>query len=508
MTESSAPSQQTIDDVLIIGAGPAGLTAAYQLTKKSRLKIRVLEAHPTHVGGIARTESHKGFLFDIGGHRFFSKSQEIEELWREIMPQDFLLRPRISRIYYQHKFYSYPLRAWQALCNLGLIESTLCMISYVEARLRPIKPARSFSDWVTNKFGARLFRIFFKTYTEKIWGMNCDEISADWAAQRIKGLNLSRAVWAGLRKSLGQKPAGRDGKIIKTLIDNFHYPRRGPGMMWETAAAKIRAKGGTIEMGLKAVSFTWDNAQNLWLVTAESKDGARRQFRAKQVISSAPLRDAVTAITPVPETARQARNLKYRDFLTVAVMLDRPAGFNDNWIYVHDAGVRVGRIQNFAAWSPDMVPDTNKSCLGLEYFCFEGDGLWSMEDHDLIELAKSELEQLGLARREHIVDGCVVRQPKAYPVYDDAYRDIIASVREEFARRYPTFHLVGRNGMHKYDNQDHAMMTALLTVENILGHRPKYDIWSVNEDAEYHEEKATYGEARGGLRDTPERKRT
>jgi len=317
-------------------------------------------------------------------------------------------------------------------------------------------------------------------------------------------------VWAGLRKSLGQKPVARDGTIIKTLIERFLYPRRGPGMMWEIAADKIRAQGGTIEMGVKALSFAWDAAQNIWTVTAEDVHKNRRMFRARQIISSAPMRDVVTSVTPVPKSAALAKNLKYRDFITVAVMLDAPPAFNDNWIYVHDASARVGRIQNFAAWSPDMVP-AGKACLGLEYFCFEGDGLWNMADAQLIELARNELVALDLGDRNHMIDGCVVRQPKAYPVYDDAYRDIVNAVREEFTRDYPTLHFAGRNGMHKYDNQDHAMMTAMLTVENILGHRPKYDVWSVNEDAEYHEEQATPGDdattSRGGLRAVPERKR-
>ena len=478
----------TPDDVLIIGAGPAGLTAAYLLSGKGKLKIRILEADPLHVGGISRTESYKGFLFDIGGHRFFTKSKAVEDLWREIMPHDFIMRSRISRIYYQHKFYSYPLRAVEALRNLGVVESTLCMTSYIWSRLLPIKPARSFADWVSNKFGARLFRIFFKTYTEKIWGMSCDEISADWAAQRIKGLNLSRAVWAGLRRSLGQKPVSKDGKVIKTLIETFHYPRRGPGMMWETAAAKIRAQGGIIGMGLKAVSFSWDDIQKLWTVTAEDRDKNRHTFRARHVVSSAPMRDVVTAVQPEAKTAAMAQQLRYRDFLTVAVMLDEPPSFTDNWIYVHDPDVKVGRIQNFASWSPDMVPDSKKGCLGLEYFCFENDGLWNMKDDELVDLACRELEALGLAQRRHIFDGCVVRQPKAYPVYDDVYKEAVAAIREEFTRRFPTLHFVGRNGMHKYDNQDHAMMTAMLTAENILAGCRKYDIWLVNEDAEYHEE--------------------
>ncbi|NOS87646.1 MAG: NAD(P)/FAD-dependent oxidoreductase [Methylococcaceae bacterium] len=476
-------------DVLVIGGGPAGLTAAYLLTKNSSKSVVVLEADPQHVGGISRTEQHQGYLFDIGGHRFFSKSQEVEALWREILPDDFLDRPRTSRILYRGLFYSYPLRAFEALKNLGIFESARCVLSYAWRRMYPVNPPRSFHDWVANQFGERLFSIFFKTYTEKVWGMSCDDISADWAAQRIKGLNLVTAVVSALRKSLGwQRPGKAGDKVVKTLIESFRYPRRGPGMMWDAAAQKTRAQGGAIHMGMKVVALSWDANTALWSVSATTPTGEHQTFVARQVISSAAMRDIVTACTPRPECADLAAKLKYRDFITVAVMLNTAPSFNDNWIYIHDPNVKVGRVQNFSSWSPEMVPAADKACLGLEYFCFEHDALWDSADADLIELAVSELATLHLAQREQVIGAKVIRQMKAYPVYDADYKSIVETIRLEFQQRFPTLHFVGRNGMHKYNNQDHAMMTAMLTVENILAGHARFNIWDVNEDAEYHEE--------------------
>ena len=473
-------------DVFVIGAGPAGLTAAYLLTKAG-VPTRVIEADAKYVGGISRTVDYKGFLFDIGGHRFFSKSKEVVDLWRELLPDDFIERPRLSRIYYSGKHYAYPLKAFEALRNLGVIESAMCVLSYAYRRAVPNADPKSFRQWVSNQFGDRLFSIFFKTYTEKVWGMSCDDISADWAAQRIKGLSLRSAIIDGVRRSLGQGKAAKAGEpVIKTLIESFDYPRRGPGMMWEAAAEKVKAQGGEILMGHRLGRMSWDAKKGLWTIAVEGPDGAR-MFTARHVISSAPIRELMDSITPRPASAADADALRYRDFITVALVVDKPDLFPDNWIYIHDPNVRVGRVQNFRSWSPEMVPDEKLSCLGLEYFCFEGDGLWTMPDDELIALAKRELAQIGLAREDEVRDGCVVRQKKAYPVYDDAYRTHVEAVREDIAANYPTLHLVGRNGMHKYNNQDHAMMTAMLTVRNILAGEALYDVWGVNEDAEYHE---------------------
>ncbi len=475
--------------VAIIGAGPAGLTAAYLLTRAG-VAVTVLERDPRYVGGISRTVEYNGFRFDIGGHRFFSKSREVEDLWTELLGDDLLQRPRSSRIYYGGKFYAYPLKAGEALRNLGILESARCVASYAKARLFPVKNPRTFEDWVSNQFGRRLFGIFFKTYTEKVWGMSCREISADWAAQRIKGLSLSSAIMAALLPKRKKQPADRS-QTIKTLIDSFRYPRKGPGMMWEAAADRTRAQGGTIRMGAQVTALE-KLPSGRWRVGFRP-DGdppaATEWIEADHVISSAPMRELAAAISPPlpPAVLAAAGKLRYRDFLTVALIVRPTNRFDDNWIYIHEPGVQVGRVQNFASWSPEMVPDPNLACYGLEYFCFEGDGLWSSSDADLVKLASRELESLGLVAAGDVLDGHVVRQPKAYPVYDDDYARHVDTIRRELDARHAGLHLVGRNGMHKYNNQDHAMMTAMLTVKNILAGRQLYDVWRVNQDAEYHE---------------------
>ncbi len=472
-------------DVFVIGAGPAGLTAAYCLTKETPSVI-VIEKDPVYVGGISRTVRHGDYLFDVGGHRFFSKAKEVVDLWHEILPNDFITRPRLSRIYYGGKFYSYPLSAFEALRNLGIFTSAICMLSYAYAKVFPVASPRSFHDWVRNQFGERLFQIFFKTYTEKVWGMSCDEISADWAAQRIKGLSLRVAVINALQRSFRRKPPAAGPAAVKTLIETFQYPRRGPGMMWEAAAAKVKERGGRILMGRELAGLSYSSTDKLWHIEVSTSDGKRESYTARNVISSAPVRELVQKISPKPISLLNARELRYRDFLTVALMIDKPETFADNWVYIHDPSVKVGRVQNFGSWSPEMSPP-GTSCLGLEYFCFEGDGLWTMSDEELIALAKREIAKVGLASPAEVTGGCVVRQPKAYPVYDDAYRDHMAMIRLDLEQSYPTLHLVGRNGMHKYNNQDHAMMTAMMTARNILAGKRVYDIWQINEDAEYHE---------------------
>ena len=468
---------------VVIGAGPAGLTAAY-LSARRGWPVVVLEADERYVGGLSRTVEHQGYRFDIGGHRFFSKSEAIEKLWTEILPDDMLVRPRSSSIYYRGRFFSYPLRAMEALVRLGPVEAARCMASYASARLFPVREPRSFEDWVTNQFGRRLYAIFFKTYTEKVWGTDCREISADWAAQRIKNLSLGAAVRNALLPQ-----SRRSGKQIKSLIESFRYPRLGPGMLWEECARKTQQLGGRLCMGRRVVGLAFDEPSRTWRVRHEGAAGDVAELTAENVISSAPLREVALSLSPAlgEEARRAAAGLRYRDFLTVMLILPDRGAVKDNWIYVHDPDVKVGRIQNFKSWSPDMVPDPTMASYGLEYFCFEGDGLWESADADLIALASEELVRLRLAERADIVDGSVVRQKKAYPVYDDAYAANVEAVRAEIESRYPNLHLVGRNGMHKYNNQDHAMMTALLTVENILEGRAHYDTWLVNQDAEYHE---------------------
>ena len=450
--------------IAIIGAGPAGLTAAY-LLGKAKQDVVVFEKDPHYVGGISRTETYKGYSFDIGGHRFFSKSKEVEDFWTEILSDEMLERPRSSRIYYNHKFFAYPLAAFEALRKLGIIQSTLCVLSYMQAKISPVKNPNNFEDWVVNQFGRRLFNIFFKTYTEKVWGIPCNEISADWAAQRIKGLSLSSAIWNALFKP-SAKDSDKD-KIIKTLIDSFRYPKKGPGMMWERCVEKSEALGVKVEMntGINEIHL----ADGKWSVKTSNGDSLGG---FDYVLSSAPMRELVASTYPrFPEKAFKAsQDLKYRDFITVVLICKDEDAFTDNWIYIHDPNVKVGRIQNFKSWSPYMVPDQSMACYGLEYFCFEGDGMWTSSNENLIDLAKKEIEEIGLTKQSAVVDGYVVRQPKAYPL-----------------KGYPGLYLVGRNGMHKYNNQDHSMMTAMLAAKNIIAGNELYDLWNVNEDAEYHE---------------------
>jgi protoporphyrinogen oxidase len=463
----------------IIGAGPAGLTAAYLLAKAGK-QVTVFESDPKYVGGISRTESYKGYLFDIGGHRFFSKSKEVEDFWTEILSDDMLDRPRSSRIYYNRQFFSYPLVATEALTKLGIIESALCVMSYLKAKAFPVKDPVNFEDWVINHFGKRLFNIFFKTYTEKVWGIPCKEISADWAAQRIKGLSLSSAIKNALFKP---KQSGNKDKLIKTLIDTFRYPKYGPGMMWDVCAEKCRTMGVEILMNEAVTGIS--KAGEEWSV----KTGNQKSYDGfDYVLSSTAMAQLVPFISPaLPAPALEAaKQLKYRDFITVVLILKDQDRFSDNWIYIHDPNVKVGRVQNFKSWSPYMVPDPSMACYGLEYFCFEGDGMWTSSDEKLIELGKKEIEQIGLAKAAEITDGYVVRQKKAYPVYDHFYAAHIETIKTGL-QTYKGLYLMGRNGMHKYNNQDHSMMTAMLAAKNIISGKELFDLWNVNQDAEYHE---------------------
>ncbi|MFC1720375.1 NAD(P)/FAD-dependent oxidoreductase [Pseudomonadota bacterium] len=470
--------------VLCIGAGPAGLTAAHRLSQ-SGVQVTVLERDPVYVGGISRTEHYKEFRFDVGGHRFFSRSKEIEALWDQILGDQLIKRPRKSRILYRGKLFDYPLRALDALSKLGLLESTRCMMSYFKARLFPIHDPQTFEDWVTNQFGHRLYNIFFKTYTEKVWGMKCQEISADWAAQRIKGLSLGTAVW----KALVPGWLRRKNDTPKTLIEFFRYPRLGPGQMWEAAAEQILEADGKVLMGMNVQCLVHHPESGKWTVTALDPEGESHEFEADHVVSSVALKELAEFLQPRPPDAvmTAARALRYRDFLTVALIVRDVDCFDDNWIYIHDSSVKVGRIQNFKSWSPHMVPDPELNCLGLEYFCFKGDGTWNSKDEDLIRLADEELIHLGLVSPGHVIDGKVIRQAAAYPVYDEDYEERVALFHSWLERHMPGLHLVGRNGMHKYNNQDHAMMTALLTAENIMAGEKLWDVWRVNQDADYHE---------------------
>ncbi|MFA5507070.1 MAG: NAD(P)/FAD-dependent oxidoreductase [Vulcanimicrobiota bacterium] len=461
--------------VVVIGAGPAGLTAAYELLE-NKVTSTILEADPEKVGGISRTAEYRGYRFDIGGHRFFSKNKDIENLWSEWLEDEMISVPRMSRILYNGKFFDYPLKAMNAFLNLGPVETVRCVLSYLWSQLAPRKSERSFEDWVVNRFGHRLFSIFFKTYTEKVWGMPCHEISADWAAQRIKNLNL----WKAAINALG---LGRRDQSIKTLIDEFRYPRLGPGMMWERLSENLLQGGCTLRMGHPVTHISREQGRAI----AVEANGAR--FEADHFISTMPLRNLIEGLEPAAPAhiLDAARGLKYRDYLTVVLVLAVDELFPDNWIYIHDPSVKVGRIQNYKNWSRAMVPEDGYTCLGLEYFCDVGDDLWELSESELIELGLREIVQLGLAVPDQMRDGTVVRMPKAYPVYDDEYQQRVDLLREFLETEVPNVHPVGRNGMHRYNNQDHAMLTGILAARNILGQGP-FDPWLVNADAEYLEE--------------------
>jgi protoporphyrinogen oxidase len=473
--------------VVIVGAGPAGLTAAYELAKRDAT-CTVFEMGAS-VGGLSRTVEREGWRFDIGGHRFFTKVPEVEALWREILgPDDFLLRRRLSRIYYDGTYYDYPIRLGNVLSGLGPIESLRCALSFCWVRVHPPKDLDTFEGWTARAFGWRLYRKFFKTYTEKIWGMPATAIKADWAAQRIKSLTLGTAVRNALFPD-------RFSKKVTSLIDEFNYPRLGPGMMWERARELVEAQGSKVLVGTRLESIRRGAARATEAVTssvssleeAPEGSGATTVWPFDHLISSMPLSELIEAMDPpAPEKVRQAAaGLSYRDFLTVALILPAERGFPDNWIYVHSDQVRVGRVQNFGSWSPDLVK-AGRTCLGLEYFVFEGDELWSMTDEDLVALAGQELVGLGLVQRGDVERGYVVRVAKAYPVYDEGYGAKVRTIRDWLDAELPNVHPIGRNGMHRYNNQDHSMLTAMLTVETLYGE--PYNTWEVNVEADYHEQ--------------------
>jgi protoporphyrinogen oxidase len=477
--------------VVVIGAGPAGLTAAYQLVKAGVTPV-VLEADDV-VGGISRTVERDGWRFDIGGHRFFTKVPEVEALWHEILDDgSFLLRPRMSRIFYRGRLFDYPLKAGNALRGLGVVEAVRCVLSYLWARVRPPKDQTNFEGWVTARFGRRLYGIFFKTYTEKVWGVPATEIQADWAAQRIKNLSLLTAVWRAVVPSRGSR------KDVTSLIEEFQYPKHGPGMMWERCRDLVVRGGGEVRMRTSVVGIEHSGGRAVAVVC--ERDGVRERIECDHVVSSMPIGLLLRAMKPLPadDVVHAASRLRHRDFLTVALVVPESASFPDNWIYVHEPHVRLGRVQNFRSWSPFMVKP-GYTCLGLEYFVNEGDDLWSLADDALVKLATDEIETLGLVAPGTVSAGYVVRMPKAYPVYDEEYVANVAVLRSWLAAMAPNVHPVGRNGMHRYNNSDHSMLTAMLAVENILtgaGH----DLWAVNVEEEYHEEARP---AAGTGRDAP-----
>jgi protoporphyrinogen oxidase len=471
MNEIARPEMREKPTV-ILGAGPAGLTAGYLLAKEG-LPVIVLEAE-NQVGGIAKTAVRDGYRFDLGGHRFFTKVKEVDDLWHEIMREEFLKRPRMSRIYWNKKFLDYPLRGPDVIKKLGPVDLTKALLSYLWARLKPKGREDTFEQWVTNRFGRWLFNQFFKSYTEKLWGVSTSEIRADWAAQRIKGLSFFSAAKSAF--------FGNRGNKIKSLISEFHYPRYGPGQMWETMTDDIRKLGGQVLLEHKVTRLDFEGDRCVRVHVGE------RVFEPSAVVSSLPLRNMVGIAHPHPrpEVVAAAGGMRYRDFLTVAVVLNGDDIFPDNWIYIHEPEVDVGRIQNFRSWSPWMVPDATKACVGLEYFCFAGDDLWNTDDDKLVAKGMRELEQLGLARREQLEFGFVERVPKAYPIYDAEYAERVLTIRS-WLDGLDNFVQVGRNGLHRYNNSDHSMLTAMRAVDNFVK-GTDYDIWAVNAESVYHEE--------------------
>jgi protoporphyrinogen oxidase len=469
---SSKPRDRGEKPTVILGAGPAGLTAGYLLAKRG-LPAIVLEAED-QVGGLAKTEVRDGYRFDLGGHRFFTKAKEVDALWHEIMREEFLKRPRMSRIYWNGKFLDYPLRGPDVIKKLGPVELTRAFLSYLWAALKPKSREETFEQWVSNRFGKRLFNLFFKSYTEKVWGVPTSEIRAEWAAQRIKGLSFFSAAKSAFFGNRGDK--------VKSLISEFHYPRFGPGQMWETMTDDIQRLGGRVVLDAPVTKLRVEEGR----VTVVEAGGST--YEPAHVISSLPLRTTVGIADPHPrpEVVAAAKGLRYRDFLTVSLVLDGEDLFPDNWIYIHEPGVEVGRIQNYRSWSPWMVPDPNKACVGLEYFCFAGDHLWEMDDDKLIELGMRELEQLGLATRDKLQFGFVVRVPKAYPMYDAEYAERVSTIRS-WLDGIENLQQVGRNGLHRYNNSDHSMLTAMRAVDNLVK-GTDHDLWAVNAESAYHEE--------------------
>ena len=460
--------------VIIIGAGPAGLTAAWEFNKHN-IKTKILEGDKES-GGISRTVDRNGWKFDIGGHRFFTKVDEVYEIWDEMLDkEDFIMRPRMSRIYYNGKFFDYPLKASNALFNLGIVEAIRCVFSYIYIRIFPLKNIDNFETWVASRFGWRLYNIFFKTYTEKVWGVPANTIGADWASQRIKNLSLGKAIMNALLPK-------RNSEIITTLIDEFKYPKLGPGMMWDSASSRLINNGHEIIFNSRVEKIK--KLETGYEVTTTNGD----VFLCDALFSSMPLAHLPSTIDPKPSTEviRAGEDLKFRDFLTVALVVDEKFAFPDNWVYIHEPHVKVGRVQNYGSWSPYLVKD-GKTCLGLEYFVTKNDELWDSTDEELINLAISELEELKLIEKNSTNEGYVVRMPKAYPVYDLNYKENIDKIKNWLLKYHPNLYPMGRNGMHRYNNQDHSMMTAVKSVRNFVLDE-KNNIWGINVDDGYHEE--------------------
>lgn len=465
--------------VIIIGAGPAGLTSALLLAKEGH-RVIVYESDNEYVGGLSRTVTHNGYRFDIGGHRFFTKEKIVSDFWKDILQDDMLKRKRISRIFYKQKFLSYPLNPSELIFRLNPFETLSFMISFFRTRLFPIKKQDNFENWVISNFGKKLYLAFFKSYTEKVWGMNCSAISSDWAVQRINNLN----IYTLIKRTLKQLFRIR-GNDVKSLIEEFDYPKYGPGMLWEKVRDEVLKYGGEIILGEKVSSIHQDN-NGKWIAKLASGISG---FPADDVISTAPLREFIKGINPPPPASilNAVNDFTYRSFVTIAIMFKGQNYFPDNWIYIHDPRVKVGRIQNYGNWSSYMTPGLDHVCYGLEYFCQRNDDFWQLSDLEMFALAKEELKVLGIKYSEEELDFKVIKSPYAYPIYDLSYKDRLDLV-QTYLKQYTNLHPIGRSGLHRYNNQDHSIKTAMLACENIsLGYK-KFNPWNVNQDAEYIEE--------------------
>ena len=522
---------------LSIGAGPAGLTAAFELVHRTDIQPIVLEKSE-YMGGISRTVRYKNNRIDIGGHRFFSKSDRVMEWWMRVMPvagangdgpqkisyhgqtrelnepaagecpsgtdRIMLIRNRKSRIYFLRQFFDYPIQlSVQTLRQLGVTRTFKVGISYLKSLLHQIKPEKTLEEFLINRFGNELYLTFFKSYTEKVWGVPCNEISAEWGAQRIKGLSITKAIGHFLKKRFASKPSGdiAQKETETSLIEKFMYPKLGPGQLWEYVAEDVQAKGALVKTGWQ-VEKLHTNGFHIVAVEAFNADtGERDTIEADYFFSTMPIKELVHCLdAPVPTNVMEVGDgLVYRDFITVGVLLkklkiheDTPQGarlLSDNWIYIQEPDVQVGRMQIFNNWSPYLVADPANVWIGLEYFCYESDDIWKMSDADMIEFAKAEMAKIGIIDALDVLDACVIRVPKTYPAYFGAYErfDEIKTYISQFDNLF----LVGRNGMHKYNNQDHSMLTAMTAVDNIIeGRVDKSNIWALNTEMEYHESKA------------------
>ena len=474
MTNVSPNFEADQDAIAVLGAGPAGLTGAYVLSLRGRPGV-VIEADGM-VGGLAKTAQFNGYRFDLGGHRFFTKLKPIERLWREWLSDDLLTRPRLSRIYFQGKYFSYPLTAKDVVARLGLVESARCALSYLWALRSRGKKSEYFEDWVTARFGRRLYNAFFRSYSEKVWGIPGSEIRSEWAAQRIKNFSLFKALLTILHLRRGH---------VTTLIEEFEYPRLGPGQMWETVSDHVEQHGIPVLLNTSVVAIEHDGDR----VTSVrvSSDAVSRSYEVGGVLSTIPLRELVLRLTPEApaDVLAAARQLRYRDLCVVALMTNEADPFPDNWIYLHDPETRAGRVQNYGAWSKDLVQE-GTTCLGVEYFCFEGDEIWEMPDDEAVEFATRELARIGLIDPARVFDGVKIRVPRAYPIYDRDYLEATAIIRR-YLERFSNLATCGRNGLHRYNNQDHSMWTAILATLNLVADN-SYDVWSVNTEADYLEE--------------------